>query len=333
MPKVSVIVPVYNVSLYIERCARSLFEQTLDDVEYIFINDCTPDNSMKILEKVVEDYPGRKSQLLIFKMSSNSRQAAVRRQGIKLASGDFIIHCDSDDWVDTDLYEKMYEEAMRSGADVVICPIRDEYQDSGRTRPLGILPTNCHEVLVNWYKNSLGMFSWNKLVKTSVYKKYDVLPFEGINMWEDNGLFLRIFYYAKGLSYISNDAVYHYNRDNVNAMTNGYGRTAIDQMIDCARRIESFFQDKPDFQLFEKTVLALKFYARINLVTDSYRSLQEYRRTFPESDAIISSINLNAFSAKGKIRFLAVKYKMAWLFVTLFKVKKIVSNFSSCKFK
>lgn len=60
MPNVSVIIPVYNVEQYIERCARSLFGQTLDDIEYIFVNDCTPDKSMEVLARVLEDYPARK---------------------------------------------------------------------------------------------------------------------------------------------------------------------------------------------------------------------------------------------------------------------------------
>ena len=323
MPKISVIVPIYNVSAYIERCARSLWEQTLDDIEYIFINDCTPDNSMEILEKVLKDYPQRKSQTRIFKMPTNSRLAAVRRHGIKLAAGEYIIHCDADDWVDTNLYEKMYNEAIQSNADVVICPIRDEYKGFGQDRPIRKIPPTCREVLKNWYCHSIGMFAWNKLVKSSTYQDYNILPFEGINMWEDNGLFLRIFYYANGLSSI-NGAVYHYNRSNNNAMTHGYGKSSVEQMIACAYQIDVFFKSKPDYKEFEKTVLALKFFARINLITDSYKGLREYYSTFPESNSIISEIDLNAFSKKGKIRYLFVKYRMAWLFVAMFKIKNLI---------
>ena len=93
------------------------------------------------------------------------------------------------------------------------------------------------------------------------------------------------------------------------------------QMIRCASLIDTFFQAKPDFKRFEKTVLALKFYARINLVTDSYKGLSTYYSTFPESDVIIPEISLEAFSKKGRIRFLFVKYHLAWLFVMIFKVK------------
>ena len=71
MTKVSVVIPIYMVEKYIERCARSLFEQTLDDIEYLFINDCTPDSSMNILARVIEDYPKRKFQTRILEMPTN----------------------------------------------------------------------------------------------------------------------------------------------------------------------------------------------------------------------------------------------------------------------
>ena len=220
-------------------------------------------------------------------------------------------------------YEKMYNEAIQSNADVVICPIRDEYKNYGQDRPMRKLPSTCCEVLKIWYCYSIGMFAWNKLVKNSIYQDYNILPFENINMWEDNGLFLRIFYYANGLSSI-NGVVYHYNRANTNAMTHGYGKSAVEQMIACAQQIDSFFKSKPDYKEFEKTVLALKFFARINLITDSYKGLHEYYSTFPESNSIISEIDLNAFSRKGKIRYLFVKHGMAWLFVTMFKIKNFI---------
>ena len=75
MPAVSVIVPVYKVEPYIARCARSLFGQTLKDIEYIFIDDCTPDRSIEVLREVLEEYPERKEQVRIFRMPENGGQA------------------------------------------------------------------------------------------------------------------------------------------------------------------------------------------------------------------------------------------------------------------
>ena len=79
-PKVSIIVPIYRVEEYIERCAESLFAQTFDDIEYIFVDDCSPDKSVEILQRTLEKYPHRKRLTRIERLSSNSGQAAVRRQ-------------------------------------------------------------------------------------------------------------------------------------------------------------------------------------------------------------------------------------------------------------
>lgn len=320
MPKVSVIVPVFKAAPFIARCAQSILGQTLDDLEILFIDDCTPDDSIEILKNVIEQFPERAASVRIIKMPTNSGLTAVRWRGIIEATGDYIIHCDSDDWVDSNLYELMYNEAIRSDADVVVCPIRDEYQNGGHTRPSRSLPASCNDVVCNWWRDSVGMFCWNKLVKRSIYTDHDITPYVGVNMWEDNGLMLRLFYYARRLSQIKG-AVYHYNRANANAMTSGYGRNAINQMIRCAKLLAEFFDSKPDAAEYRKTVLTLKFLAKLNLVATRYDWLREFHHLFPESNVAAGWISLDAFSTKGKLRFIFVKYHLAWLFVTLFKLK------------
>lgn len=323
MPKISVIVPIYGAELYIERCARSLFNQSLDDIEYIFINDCTPDNSLGVLQNVLEDFPHRKQQTKIHHMKENSRQAAVRNEGMDMATGEFVIHCDSDDWVDPQLYELMYLRALKTHSDIVICPVKDEFNNQINVRQYGHLPVDCKQVLENWYQDSIGMFLWNKLVRRSVYIDNRLHFFDNINMWEDNGLMMRLFYYAKGLAVIDN-AYYHYNKSNGGAMTNAYGAESVAQMIECASLMESFFKQKPDYFRFEKTVLALKFFARINLITDSFKSLAQYYKIFPESSKIIPFIPRSAFSRKGWIRFCFARYHLEWLFVLFYKLNKNV---------
>ena len=120
--KVSVCIPVYKVEKYIEKCARTLFEQTMTDgIEFIFVNDCTPDKSIDVLEKVLEEYPHRKAQTRIIHHEKNRGPVAARNTAIKNASGNYIICCDSDDWIDLELYETMYRKALETDADVVCC--------------------------------------------------------------------------------------------------------------------------------------------------------------------------------------------------------------------
>ena len=120
-PSVSVIVLVYGVEEYIEKCARSLFGQTMEDLEFIIVDDCTPDRSMEILYSVLEDYPRRKDQVKVIHNEVNRGQAYSRRVGVEAATGEYIIHCDSDDWVDPEMYAKMYAKAKDEHLDMVIC--------------------------------------------------------------------------------------------------------------------------------------------------------------------------------------------------------------------
>lgn len=200
MAKVSVIVPVYGVEKYIERCARSLFEQTLDDIEYLFIDDCTQDKSIEILESILEEYPKRKAQVIFHRMPHNSGQAKVREWGICNATGDYVIHCDSDDWVDKEMYRLMYEKAKNEGADIVVC---DYVQNDGNGNTHRFI--GCHEIdtmtfLINCFYQIDSWAVWNKLCLRSLYTgiKY---PIEA--MGEDMVLTMQLLMNCKSVAYVS----------------------------------------------------------------------------------------------------------------------------------
>lgn len=324
MVGVSVIIPVYNVSAYIEKCARSAFEQTLDDLEIIFVNDCSTDNSVEIIEKVISEYANSPKKSRIVHMSTNGGLAAVRRQGIIHATGRYVIHLDGDDWIDPDYYESLYNRALETDADIVVGDEVMEYSDKVVPKENLPLPPSGKEIMRNWYKHTIGLFCHNKLVRRSLYTDNNVLPWVGLNMWEDNGLFARLFYYADKVAQ-AHGPVYHYNRCNVSAMTSGYGTAQVEQMISVARNLTDFFESKPDAEDFRKTLLAFQYLAKLNLVTDSYSNLKLFKTIFPESDSIVTDLDPAAFSMKGKIRFWFVKYHLGALFITFFKIKNLFS--------
>ena len=134
-PKVSVIIPVYNVEKYMEKCCRSLFGQTLENMEFIFVDDCTPDNSISVIESVLQEYPQRKSQVKITHHDKNRGLPSARNTGLGLAQGNYIIHCDSDDWVAPFMYEKMYARAVAENADIVWCDILAVYSSHSQLLP------------------------------------------------------------------------------------------------------------------------------------------------------------------------------------------------------
>ena len=108
MPKVSVIIPIYKVEAFIVRCVNSLMRQTLSDIEYIFVNDATPDNSMALLQLTVNSYPERKEQVRIVAHEYNQGLPAARNSGLAVATGKYIFHCDSDDYMEDEMLEQLY---------------------------------------------------------------------------------------------------------------------------------------------------------------------------------------------------------------------------------
>ena len=167
--KVSVCIPVYGVEKYIERCARSLFEQTMrDGIEFIFVNDCTPDKSIEILEKVLAEYPHRKKQTQIINHEKNSGLVAARKTGLAHATGEYIIHCDSDDWVELNMYEKMYHAAKAADADMVYCDYVKELPDNTIRKYSGGEATTAielqNEMLAPWIICGIGLVLINLLL-------------------------------------------------------------------------------------------------------------------------------------------------------------------------
>lgn len=206
MPKVSVIIPVYGVEKYIEKCARSLFSQTLDDIEYIFIDDCTPDKSIEILKQVVEDYPYRKSQVVIHQMERNSGQAAVRKWAILNAKGEYIFHCDSDDWIDDSLLETMYNISQENNMDIVIC----DFIWTDGVKPVvvsGGYKKHRNDCISDLMHRKMLWSLCNKLIKRNLY---NYVEFPIGDMGEDMCLCLQLFYFANNIDYIK-DFYYYYN--------------------------------------------------------------------------------------------------------------------------
>lgn len=230
MSKVTVIIPIFQVEAYIERCVRSLFCQTLNDVEYIFIDDCTPDQSMKIVDTLIEEYHERIVEMnwviRIERMPRNSGQAVVRQYGMKLAMGDYVIQCDSDDWIESDMLNEMWNKASKEGLDVVIC---DFYHDRGNKSIYhkGVRSNNKDSIFYDVLSSKSWWNLFNKLFHRRLIDENDIIyPKNGMNMGEDMLLTVQLLFFCKnngGIGYI-NSPFYHYceNKDSITHQNTEY---------------------------------------------------------------------------------------------------------------
>ena len=198
--KVSVIVPVYNVEKYIEKCLDSLGNQTLKDIEIIVVNDGSPDNSQEIINRYVKKYPKKVKSYI----KENGGQGSARNFGLTVATGEYIGYVDSDDYVELDMYEKLYNKATRNNLNVVICGSYNAYESGKREVELD------REIFKDKKKNAFfgRMAVWNKIYKRELLVDSNV-SFRSKLWYEDLDFTLQILAGAEKIGYV-NKPFYNY---------------------------------------------------------------------------------------------------------------------------
>lgn len=281
MPSISVISPFYKVAPFIERCAESLLNQTLQDVEFIFVDDASPDESRAILEKVIEKHPDRNVRIVTHEV--NKGLPAARNTGLAEATGDFIYHCDSDDWVETDMLEKMYKAAIDNQADFVYCDFWMQFEKSARYM-VNPTYTDPEQMIKEGFLAGLMKYNvWNKLIKRSLY---DGLNFPaGHGMGEDMTIILAATK-ATRVAHVP-EALYHYVKLNMNAFSNTFSeRHLTDIQFNTARTLEGLkdwdVPEKDKYLSFFKLNIKLPF-----LLSGDKNQYRLWKEWFPESDKYV----------------------------------------------
>ena len=203
MIKVSVIVPVYNVYDYLEKCLDSLVNQTLKDIEVIVIDDGSPDNSYEIIEKYAKDYP----EIIKAYKKENGGLSDARNYGIKYAKGEYIAFVDSDDYVKYDMYEKMYNRAKKDDLDIVLCDTIKLYENGKEVLIKSNL--NYTDDVVKSYLLSSPM-AWLRIYKRKIF---DNFKFKKGIYYEDIELTPRLVKYTKKIGFVSEGLYYYLQRD------------------------------------------------------------------------------------------------------------------------
>lgn len=218
-PKVSVIAPVYGVERFIARATESMMRQTLDEVEFIFVDDCSPDDSICIVREVAERFPERAGSITVLRHDVNKGLPAARNTGLKAATGKYIFHWDSDDFAEPDMLERLYCEAEKQGADYVWC---DWFLSLGKGERVMRQPdaATAREALSRILAGEMKYNVWNKLVARSLYVSTGICFPEGLAMGEDMTM-IKLLVNAHATAHVA-VPLYHYIRTNDAAMTQIY---------------------------------------------------------------------------------------------------------------
>ena len=285
-PKLSVIIAIYKSEKYIEECARSLFDQTLDTIEFIFINDNTPDHSIEILNRVIDNNHTRKPFVKIIDLDTNMGVSNARRIGIEHATGEYVIHADSDDWIDKDMYERLYLKAKETDADIVGCNFRHEFTDiqyDFRQQYADTMEENISRLINGTIFPSLC----TSLTRRSLIEDNGITFPAGLNMGEDLFFNLQLYLHAKKI--VCMDwAPYHYRHTEDSSCVQRT-RKSIDSDISIAGLIEKLMKEQHLYEKYAKDIEYRKFFSKLPLVQnlDKKKNYQEWLNIYPETNKYI----------------------------------------------
>lgn len=230
-PKVSVIIPVYNIEKYLRQCLESACNQTLEDIQVIAIDDGSTDSSAEICRELLEKYPTK----MEYHYKENGGSASARNLGLEYARGEYIGFIDSDDWVEPDMYEKMYACAVRNDADMVFCRVFEEecpgayeyiFPREGYFSPEDmkkeIFPYLLPGVTSKGNFRNLRWCNWLRICRRSIIEENHIRFYDKSRRCEDLGFSVACTIHSKNYYYL-NECLYH-NRPNASSKSRNYSK-------------------------------------------------------------------------------------------------------------
>ena len=323
--KISVIVPVYNVEKYLRKCLDSITSQNLKEVEIIVVNDCSPDGSLKI----IQEYIKKDKRITLVNKEKNEGLASARNSGLEIAKGEYILHIDSDDWIEQNYFKDMYELAIKNNADIIVSDFYTDYSGKKltyRVDQYGEIGQDLDKrrAIENLGKGKAAYAVWNKLVKKEIYEKNKIKFLDGISAGDDLLVTPILFYNSSKIIKLSK-AYLHYMQ-NENSITKKPKYSSLFDVCHSINKLEEFFKDK-GYEEFLKNlrfgfIKSYIFKIKPNFQDELYKNilkefllLLEEKRIEDSNDKIIKYYNIFR-----KIFNPQISFKIVWELLNL-KIK------------
>ena len=260
MPKLSIIVPIYNTGIYLHKCLKSVLSQTLDDFELILIDDGSKDESGKICD----EYAQKDSRVRVIH-KENQGVSIARNTGIKEAKGEYIGFIDSDDWIDKDMYKKMYSKALEHNADIVICDAKTVYDN--KVDELDTINSLAESIMLKKSDVSpkilkeIAGSTWRCVYKRDIIIDNEILFPEGMPLSEDRVFNILAMGYSNSIYYIKEAFYNRYIREG--SAVNKYYENMLDIVLDVREGMQNALKkawtDRKYIDEYEKQMLQMVF--------------------------------------------------------------------------
>ncbi|ANR72767.1 glycosyltransferase family 2 protein [Prevotella scopos JCM 17725] len=313
---VTYIIPIYNVSDYIVKSVRSLLEQSYSNIEYIFINDCSSDDSEIKLRRTIEEFPERCDNIKIITNKQNLGSATSRNIGLDTAQGEYVMFADSDDWIFMDYVESMVRQIDSGNYDIVYCDYFESYNnhDIRISQAYGQDNIECIRAMLG---RGMHGSTCNKIYRRSFLLASKQRFIDGADLFEDVSWNIRLFSCTKQISYLS-QAFYHYVQYNNNSIIKSMSSTEKKrnralQRIENVRVACDYLLSLGFSAHLGREINEWKLMAKNDLIDEKDRSsLQSWIEIFPEADSAI--ISCNKITWNYKLLLLSLHYKRIWLY-------------------
>ena len=317
--KVSVIIPVYNVENVIHRCLDALKSQTLSDVEYIFVDDCCKDSTVEVIKRSFESLDRSKSYKIIHH-EYNRGVAAARNTGLAHSQGKYVYYVDSDDYIDKNTLDLLYNEAESCGADVVGCEWYLTFESNERHVKQADAKTG--EELFKSFANGVARWNlWLFIVKRSLYETNNIHFIEKMNMGEDMMVMMKLALHADKVSML-HTPLYHYIQTNSNSLTKNFIAYR-HQVTANAESVAEYLNEIGRGDLASE-VMQLKLTLKLPLLISNKKSdYMQWLEWFPESNAEAGKNKYQPFRTRF-IQLVASKHQFWLLKLYYYLVMKVV---------
>ncbi len=290
-PLISVIVPIYHSEAYLGRCLKSIFEQTYCALEILLILDGYSSKAEKIISQVLDNYPCRKNQIRLIRHGENKGICYCRQEGHELSTGEYIYHCDSDDWLELDAFEVLCCKAREQQADLVYFDYVRHYEHGGRDAVYS--SSRVSNGIVDMVDGTLQ----NKLIRRQFIVCHSIRFPDGINWGEDLFMSILLHVMAVKVSYCP-QVFYHYNIHK-GSVTTEVTLEKYEQLVACPSLLEKELRRREKLDVYTMLIMRLKFESKVYyLIHPKIRDLSRWLSVYPECHPYISHFSEIPFYLK-----------------------------------
>ncbi len=320
MKKVSVIVPVYNVEEYIDKCLDTLTNQTFKDYELIIINDGSPDNS----ESIILDYQKKYPKLIKYYKKENGGLSSARNYGIEKSTGEYLMFIDSDDYVSNDMVEKLYNKIDKEQSDMAICnyyrvTCKGKFIKNYNINPGTTNIKSNPEIILN------KQAAWNKIYKKELFSQN---KFDEGKYYEDLRLIPKLYLECKKIAFIDDFCYYYIERDNsimkdINLEKNYEIVEAIDSLITYYKSHNKYERYKEEIEFMMLDNIMVSTFDRIICSTDNIKNNLKRYWDFIDNNFPNYKKNkyIKTWDKKRKLIYFLNSHKLYFITKLIFKMK------------